>query len=96
MALAAGVAAARCGCPRRRCCTNLRAARPAAPHQQEAGRGARRVRGGGGLACASDSAAEPVTERASQDAYNRAMQAYSASPFSYQHEAGLCAWRADA
>jgi len=31
------------------------------------------------------------TNRASQEAYNRAMQAYSQSPFSYQHEAGLCA-----
>ena len=28
----------------------------------------------------------------SQDAYNRAMQAYSQQPFQYQHEAGLCAW----
>ena len=36
-------------------------------------------------------AAEGESERASAEAYNRAMQAYSQSPFTYQHEAGLCA-----
>lgn len=37
---------------------------------------------------ASASTSQP---RASEDDYNRAMQAYSQSPFTYQHEAGLCA-----
>ena len=36
-------------------------------------------------------ASEGDAVRASADAYNRAMQAYSQSPFTYQHEAGLCA-----
>ena len=31
-------------------------------------------------------------DKPSQEAYNRAMQAYSQQPFQYQHEAGLCAW----
>ena len=36
-------------------------------------------------------ATEGESSRASAEAYNRAMQAYSQSPFTYQHEAGLCA-----
>ena len=34
-------------------------------------------------------AGEPPQQRASEDAYNKAMAAYSQSPYTYQHEAGL-------
>jgi hypothetical protein len=70
-------------------------AQPAA-RQPAARQPGRRAASGGAVALASseeDAAAELPAERASQDAYNRAMQAYSQSPFSYQHEAGLCACR---
>jgi len=49
-----------------------------------------------GLRASSDSsAAQPATSqpprRASEEDYNRAMQAYSHAPYEYKHEAGLCA-----
>ena len=48
-------------------------------------------RGGQPRCSTSLRAAASGQPRASEDEYNRAMQAYSQSPFTYQHEAGLCA-----
>ena len=42
------------------------------------------------VSCTSETGFD-APSRPSQEAYNRAMQAYSQQPYMYQHDAGLCA-----
>lgn len=78
-------------CPVYTCCHTLRRRMRACPRPLL--HAARRAPLG--LRASSDSsAAQPATSqpprRASEEEYNRAMQAYSHAPYEYKHEAGLC------